>query len=79
MKDDITFELAERGFKVYKYIPYGPINKVIPYLSRRAQENSSIEVSGEGEILPYYLEIKNRISKHIKFLFDFFLKVLYKK
>ena len=42
MSDHITFNLASEGYNVAKYIPYGPVNKVLPYLIRRAQENSSI-------------------------------------
>ncbi|KAJ3299972.1 hypothetical protein HDU76_006185 [Blyttiomyces sp. JEL0837] len=42
MQDGTTFALAENGFKAYKYIPYGPIDVTIPYLLRRAQENSAV-------------------------------------
>lgn len=42
MSDHITFNLAIEGYNVAKYIPYGPVNKVLPYLIRRAQENSSL-------------------------------------
>jgi len=40
MADHLTFTLAAEGFKAYKYIPYGPVQEVLPYLIRRAQENS---------------------------------------
>jgi proline dehydrogenase len=43
MSDNISYNLAAKGFNVAKYVPYGPIEEVMPYLIRRAEENSSIE------------------------------------
>ncbi len=42
MSDHLSFNLAKFGFNVAKYMPYGPVKEVIPYLIRRAKENSSI-------------------------------------
>ena len=42
MSDHLTYGLAANGYKAFKYLPYGPIHEVMPYLVRRAQENSDI-------------------------------------
>lgn len=42
MADHLTFTLGQHGYKAYKYVPYGPIHEVLPYLIRRAQENSDL-------------------------------------
>mmetsp|Transcript_60734 Transcript_60734/g.113531 ORF Transcript_60734/g.113531 Transcript_60734/m.113531 type:complete len:576 (-) Transcript_60734:551-2278(-) len=42
MADHLTFTLGRYGYRAYKYVPYGPVDEVVPYLIRRTQENSAI-------------------------------------
>ena len=60
MSDNITFNLAKAGCSVSKYLPFGPIEDVIPYLMRRAQENSSVSGQVGRELVLINKEIKRR-------------------
>jgi proline dehydrogenase len=60
MSDNITFNLAMSGCSVSKYLPFGPIKDVIPYLMRRAQENSSVAGQTGRELNLITKEIKRR-------------------
>lgn len=60
MSDHITFNLAKAGFSVSKYLPFGPIKDVIPYLMRRAQENSSVSGQSGRELSLIRKEIERR-------------------
>jgi proline dehydrogenase len=63
MSDSISFNLANAGFRVVKYVPYGPVEKVMPYLSRRASENSSIAGQSSREFELVRKEMKRRRLK----------------
>ncbi len=63
MSDNISFNLAEGGYNVAKYLPYGPIKSVMPYLSRRAKENSSMAGQMGRELSLIVQEIKRRKHK----------------
>lgn len=60
MSDNISFNLAKEGFRVVKYVPYGPVEKVMPYLTRRAAENSSIAGQSSREFELIKREMKRR-------------------
>ena len=60
MSDQITFNLAAQGYNVSKYVPYGPIREAIPYLIRRAKENTSIEGQTSRELSVINTELKRR-------------------
>lgn len=59
MSDHISFNLAKEGYNVAKYVPYGPIKDVMPYLIRRADENTSI-AGQTGRELSLILQEKKR-------------------
>lgn len=60
MSDNITFNLAKSGCSVSKYLPFGPIKDVVPYLMRRAQENSSVSGQTGRELGLIKKELKRR-------------------
>jgi len=60
MSDNITFNLASAGYSVSKYLPFGPLKDVIPYLMRRAQENTSISGQTGRELNLIKREIERR-------------------
>lgn len=60
MSDHISFNLAHAGYNVAKYVPYGPIREVIPYLIRRAQENTSVKGQTGRELALIMAERKRR-------------------
>jgi proline dehydrogenase len=62
MSDHISFNLAKDGYLVAKYVPYGPVREVLPYLIRRAQENTSVK-GQTGRELSLIIKEKERRQK----------------
>jgi proline dehydrogenase len=50
MSDNISYVMADAGYNVAKYVPYGPVRHVMPYLIRRAEENTSVEGQSSREL-----------------------------
>jgi proline dehydrogenase len=63
MSDNITFNLAKAGYNVAKYVPYGPVKDVLPYLIRRARENSAVTGEMSRELGLILAEMKRRGMK----------------
>jgi proline dehydrogenase len=63
MSDNISFNLAAEGYNVAKYMPYGPVEHVLPYLLRRAEENTSVKGQSSRELLLISSEMKRRKLK----------------
>lgn len=59
MSDNVSYNMAKAGFNVAKYVPYGPVEAVMPYLFRRAEENKSIA----GQTSREYLLIKREMMR----------------
>lgn len=60
MSDNLSFNMAEAGFNVEKYLPYGPVREVLPYLIRRTQENTSVEGQMSRELKLIREELRRR-------------------
>ncbi len=60
MSDHISFNLSNAGYNVAKYVPYGPVREVLPYLIRRAQENTSVKGQTGRELSLIIKEKKRR-------------------
>jgi proline dehydrogenase len=60
MSDNISFNLAKAGYNVCKYVPYGPVKSVMPYLFRRAAENTSVAGQSSRELSMIRREIERR-------------------
>ncbi len=65
MSDNISYNLANAGYNVAKYVPYGPVETVMPYLFRRAEENKSIAGQSSREFLLIKREVERRHNMKI--------------
>jgi proline dehydrogenase len=63
MSDNISFNLAKAGYRVAKYVPYGPVKSVMPYLLRRAKENTSVAGQSSRELTLIRKELQRRKGK----------------
>jgi proline dehydrogenase len=63
MSDHISYNLSAAGYNVAKYLPYGPVEAVLPYLIRRAQENTSAKGQAGRELTLITNELKRRRLK----------------
>jgi proline dehydrogenase len=66
MSDHISFNLAHEGYNIAKYLPYGPVRSVLPYLIRRTEENTSIAGQTSREMNLITLERKRRKNQKVK-------------
>lgn len=64
MSDNISYNLAEQGYNVAKYVPFGPVRDVMPYLIRRAEENSSVGSQSSREMELIKKELLRRKNNH---------------
>lgn len=60
MSDHISYNLSKEGYNVAKYVPYGPVKEVVPYLIRRAEENTSVKGQTGRELSLIKKELKRR-------------------
>ena len=62
--DPTPLTIGQAGYRVYKYMPYGPVSEVIPYLLRRANENKASLDGADHERELLYSELKRRLFAH---------------
>lgn len=65
MSDNLSFNLAKAGYNVTKYLPYAPVDKVLPYLIRRAEENTAIKGQTSRELQLIRVELERRKNERL--------------
>jgi proline dehydrogenase len=68
MADNLTFNLGKHGYRAYKYVPYGEVHEVMPYLIRRARENSAIVKGASKESDMIIAELRRRLLLNLPLL-----------
>ena len=63
MSDNMSYNLAENDYRVSKYLPFGPVRDVMPYLIRRANENTSVAGQTNRELNLIARECSRRASQ----------------
>jgi proline dehydrogenase len=66
MSDHLSFNLGKHGYRAYKYLPYGEVSEVMPYLLRRANENSAIRGATAAEFAMIQSELSRRIQTKLR-------------
>jgi proline dehydrogenase len=68
MSDNLSYVLAKHGYNVSKYVPYGPVKDAIPYLIRRAQENTAVmgQMSRELELIIHEMKRRKLVKETLK-------------
>ena len=66
MSDNLSFNLGKHGYRAYKYVPYGQVHEVMPYLLRRARENSAIVGGAAKELNLIHDELRRRLLVPLK-------------
>ena len=66
MADHLTLPLAQAGYQACKVVPYGSLDDVVPYLTRRANENRGVIKNARDERIIYFHELKRRFYSKFK-------------
>merc|ERR1740117_866204 len=66
MADNLSYNMGKHGYRAYKYVPYGEVKMVMPYLIRRANENSSLAGGAVKELYMIRDEVTRRMRRKLR-------------